>query len=139
MDSLKFYRVNEDKDTIGKVNNISPIWTVESIPIPSSVDILRPKISINFDNSAIRDLVNYCYIKDFKRYYFIESKDKVKGSNGLMCRLTLKVDVLESYKLDILNSRDVEFHNAVEVVQTVVNATKTPEREVSYLLTTVGG
>lgn len=42
--------------------------------------------------------VNYCYISDFGRYYFIA--DKTCDVNGLWT-ISCKVDVLESFKNDI--------------------------------------
>lgn len=47
---------------------------------------------------------NYCYISDFGRYYFIT--DKQCDSNGLWT-ISLKVDVLESFKNDIYNLKGI--------------------------------
>lgn len=43
---------------------------------------------------------NYCYIPEFKRYYFIKEVTVVRNK---LFRLFLEIDVLMSYKEDILN------------------------------------
>lgn len=47
---------------------------------------------------------NYCYISDFGRYYFIT--DKTCDVNG-MWTISLKVDVLESFKYDIYQLKGI--------------------------------
>ena len=47
---------------------------------------------------------NYCYISEFHRYYFIT--DKTADANGLWT-ISLKVDVLESFKNDIFRLKGI--------------------------------
>ena len=47
---------------------------------------------------------NYCYISDFGRYYYIT--DKTCDVNGLWT-ISLKVDVLESFKYDIYRLKGI--------------------------------
>ena len=47
---------------------------------------------------------NYCYIAEFHRYYFIT--DKTTDVNGLWT-ISLKVDVLESFKYDIYQLKGI--------------------------------
>lgn len=47
---------------------------------------------------------NYCYIAEFHRYYFIT--DKTTDVNGLWT-ISLKVDVLESFKNDIFQLKGI--------------------------------
>lgn len=47
---------------------------------------------------------NYCYIAEFHRYYFIT--DKTADANGLWT-ISLKVDVLESFKYDIFRLKGI--------------------------------
>lgn len=47
---------------------------------------------------------NYCYIAEFHRYYFIT--DKTADVNGVWT-ISLKVDVLESFKNDIYQLRGI--------------------------------
>lgn len=64
-----------------------------------NISISNPSILI--DTSTIDvSLANYVYIENFKRYYFITSVDIVRTN---LWRINLKVDVLMSYKNEILN------------------------------------
>lgn len=44
---------------------------------------------------------NYCYIPDLKRYYYI---DRIELMNGGYYKLYLEIDVLMSYKDEIINA-----------------------------------
>ena len=44
---------------------------------------------------------NYCYISDLNRYYYI---DKIELMNGGFYKLYLEIDVLMSYKDEIINA-----------------------------------
>lgn len=55
--------------------------------------------------------VNYAYIDEFKRYYYIN--DKTFISNKIM-RLSLNIDVLMSFKETILNQRGLIYRNEFE-------------------------
>lgn len=44
---------------------------------------------------------NYCYIPDLKRYYYI---DRIEIMNGGYYKLYLEIDVLMSYKDEIINA-----------------------------------
>lgn len=68
------------------------------------------EISFNFkDNSDITNPIlilqsyktgNYCYIPDLKRYYYI---DRIELMSGGFYKLYLEIDVLMSYKTDLIN------------------------------------
>lgn len=60
--------------------------------------ITKPVILV--DMGKIHDY-NYAYITEFKRYYYITN---VVVESGTMCRVYMAVDVLASYKDDILNA-----------------------------------
>lgn len=130
---IQFYQILSGYNVIGKIKNKRPLHTI-SAPLKQDTDILNPKLLIYSDLSL--EIMNYCYISEFSRYYFIEKIDPVRKN---LYRINCKVDVLESYKIQILNSKDVDFLNSVEVMQTVINATETPNRDVSYILSTIGG
>lgn len=130
---IKFYQITAGYNVIGKVRNKSPIATFQ-IKLKQDMDFINPVILIYSEDSI--DHVNYCYISEFNRYYYINHIEQVRKN---LYRFKCRVDVLESYKLDILNSKDVEFHNAVDVVQTIKHSEDTVERETSYILTTIGG
>ena len=130
---IQFYQVTVGHRVIGKTTNKKAMYTIDT-PLKQDTNRLNPTILIYSDLSL--EIMNYCYIDEFNRYYFIDKIEQVRKN---LYRIHCKVDVLESYKLEILNAKDVDFINSVEVIQSTVNATETPIREVSYILSTIGG
>ena len=62
---------------------------------------------------------NYCYIPEFKRYYFIDEIVSVK--NGIW-RVSLHVDVLESFKAYYMNLNCViDKQESLEKTNTMFN------------------
>lgn len=74
--------------------------------IRDSTSIFNPTIQISTDVSIIE--YTYCYIEDFKRYYFITNIVAIR--NGLWS-LSLSEDVLMSFKEDILNQTCIVARN----------------------------
>lgn len=130
---IKFYSINYDYRTIGKLNNYIPVFELD-VPLKHSTDLIKPVLVVNSKNS-LQD-INYCYIDVFERFYFI---DKVETIRNNMYKIYCTVDVLETFRMDILNTVDVDFQNSVKVVQAVKHSTDTPTKDVSYVLTTIGG
>lgn len=130
---IKFYSINHDYNTVNKLYRKSSVLDL-NINLLKETDRLNPELLIYSENNL--ELVNYCYISDFKRYYYIE---KVKQIRKNLYRLNCKVDVLETYKIAIMNAKDIEFINSVKVVHSIVNATETKPKKVSYILNTIGG
>lgn len=88
-------------------NNISAVNTINKtledeiefdINFKDVANVLKPVIKLKAENMITS---NYAYLPDLGRYYFINNKETFP--NG-MYTLTLEVDVLESFKADILNS-----------------------------------
>lgn len=69
--------------------------------LSANCSLSDPVINLALDNNIL--VYNYCYIQAFQRYYYIE---KVVINNKMM-ELTLHVDVLMSYKNDILLSQGI--------------------------------
>lgn len=130
---IQFYQIRDSYNTIGKTNNRTALFTM-NVPLKKDTDILKPELLLYVTESL--EVMNYCYISDFNRFYFIEDMEQVREN---LYRIKCKVDVLESYKIQILNSKDIEFINSVEVLQANINATETEPLEVSYVLSTIGG
>lgn len=78
-------------------------------------DILNPVLTIEGLNPDT--MFNYCYIPDFKRYYFITESSVVR--TGLI-QFNLHVDVLQSWSKEILeleaiiSRNEYDFNNHLE-------------------------
>ena len=93
--NITFYKNSSEKEKIGK--SLSSGLTLSG-NLRDECSITSPSILV--ESTSLVDY-NYCYIPEFKRYYFIS--DIVSVRNNLW-RVSLKCDVLESFKSDILNS-----------------------------------
>ena len=93
--NITFYKNSSEKEKIGK--SLSSGLTLSG-NLRDECSITSPSILV--EATSLVDY-NYCYIPEFKRYYFIS--DIVSVRNNLW-RVSLKCDVLESFKSDILNS-----------------------------------
>ena len=91
--NIKFYYNSSEKNKIGK--SLSSGLTLNG-NLRDECSITSPSILV--EATSLVDY-NYCYIPEFKRYYFVSEITSVR--NGLW-RVSLKVDVLESFKNDIL-------------------------------------
>lgn len=98
MIEIKFYNTKDENYVINKELS-EEITKTGTIKDDSS--ILTPTITVKKDLNLIGK--NYCYIASFKRFYFIT--DIV--ITGVEMIVSLKVDVLESFKKDILASTQV--------------------------------
>lgn len=99
MPQLTLYKTSSPNNTVGKkLENM--------IKIPCSLkgenNVLRPNLTIRFSSNYNINDYNYCYIDALKRYYYITDID---FENNKFIRLNLRVDVLETYKDDILKSK----------------------------------
>lgn len=95
MIDVKFYHTNSPNNKIGKTLNDENIM---SCAFKGNCDILNPVVVVKNDNFFD---YNYCYIEQFKRYYFIDDIEILPND---VYKLTLKVDVLDSYKDSILKN-----------------------------------
>ena len=91
---IKFYKNSSEKNKIGK--SLSSGLTLNG-NLRDECSITSPSILVEA-NSLVD--YNYCYIPEFKRYYFISDITSVRNN---LWRVSLKCDVLESFKKDILN------------------------------------
>ena len=92
---IKLYNTKNENNTINKTLENE---TVYNIRFKDIADVKKPVVILN--SSTFLNF-NYAYIPDFKRYYFIENIE-IQPNN--IYKLSLSVDVLESFKNDILNS-----------------------------------
>ena len=92
---IEFYKNSSEKNKIGK--SLSNKLTLSG-NLRDECSITSPSILV--EATSLVDY-NYCYIPEFKRYYFISDITSVRNN---LWRVSLKCDVLESFKSDILNS-----------------------------------
>ena len=88
---LQIYNNNSNTNVINK--NITLVDTLE-FNLKADNSILQPILVLKNYNSG-----NYCYIKEFKRYYYIND---IRVLNGGIYQLQLDVDVLMTYKNEIM-------------------------------------
>ena len=91
---IEFYKNSSEKNKIGK--SISNKLTLGG-NLHDECSVISPTILVEHSNLAG---YNYAYIPEFNRYYFITEITSVRNN---LWRISLKVDVLESFKTDILN------------------------------------
>ena len=93
--NITFYKNSSEKEKIGK--SLSSGLTLSG-NLRDECSITSPSILV--EATSLVDY-NYCYIPEFKRYYFISDITSVRNN---LWRVSLKCDVLESFKSDIRNS-----------------------------------
>lgn len=120
-----------------------------NIKMKKDTDILNPIIILNDKNVMDFLQCNYCYIEEFKRFYFIVN---VENINNHVWGLKMECDVLETYKQEILSTLCV-FRKNVGIGDYYLNDTKHEvikdiqvfksdiilEGEKSLILSTIGG
>lgn len=90
---VKVFNNKSNKNIVNK--KIEEIQEI-SFDFKDDSDITNPILILQSYKSG-----NYCYIPDLKRYYFI---DKIELMNGSFYKLYLEIDVLMSYKDEIINA-----------------------------------
>lgn len=93
---LKLGKTDSPNNVIFK--NVSG-WVELDIRLKEDVDILMPVLVLRGAGLVLRDF-NYAHIPDLGRSYFIRG---VESLNGKLWRLELEVDVLESYRSELLD------------------------------------
>ena len=93
--TVDLYQNESPVEKIGK--NLTAVLSVSDVVLKRDTSVLKPVILIS---SAV-DLsgVNYMYISQFSRYYFI---DDIRSVNMDMWEVSAHVDVLETYQTAIL-------------------------------------
>lgn len=94
-----FYNNTSTKNTLTK--NIVERFSVSGV-LRDSSSITDPTILIDKNSDLIN--VNYCYIPEFGRYYFMQDIESVKNN---LWMVSLHVDVLMSFRSDILKTTGI--------------------------------
>ena len=92
---MKMYDTKSSNNTINKVLENEHEFDIK---FKDKTDIVNPVVILH---SSKLILSNYAYIPDFHRYYFV---DKIELFPNSVYSITLRCDVLESFKDDILAS-----------------------------------
>ena len=96
--TITLYKIYDDARSINKtLDNTTKIADLSSAHFKADVDILHPRLEIAYDPSYTG--VNYVYIDDWKRYYFVRNISA--GSQRIF--LDCDVDVLQTYASEILD------------------------------------
>ena len=142
---IKLFNTSDSNNTINKSLTDK---TEYNIKFKGQADILNPVVKLQSETPI---LFNYGYIPDFKRYYFINNI--VIEPNGIYT-IELNVDVLESFKTEILNcygyitqsNKINEYYNAgyetEERKETEIfkgNVTVGQNENPTLIVTTIGG
>ena len=90
---LKIYNNKSNKNIVNK--KIEEIQEI-SFNFKDDSDITNPILILQTYKTG-----NYCYVPDLKRYYYIDRIELMKGG---FYRLYLEIDVLMSYKDEIINA-----------------------------------
>lgn len=90
-----------NKSDVRALNKNITLLSEANVILKDSTDIMRPIIQLA--SAELPPGANYCYIPDFKRYYFISAQNIQPGK---LLQIRLDVDVLMSFK-DEVNSAQV--------------------------------
>lgn len=100
MFDLRFYKCKDKENIINKTKS-DEIVLRGLLKEPSS--IYNPSITIKMNSDILTENYNYVQIPRFNRFYFIE--DIVINDTFMI--MSLRCDVLESFKTDILESTQI--------------------------------
>ncbi len=97
--TIKTYRFLGDSRKIDKT--LTLVRTYSKADIVGDMSIQSPIISLQLDSFTDVINFNYIYIPELRRYYYVENSTiREDGFVQIQCR----VDVLKSFKTDILDS-----------------------------------
>lgn len=144
--NLTLYVNNSEKNVIGK--NLTNDFQLSGT-LRDATNIINPVILIELNEIGN---YNYCYIPDFKRYYFITDITVIR--TGLFA-ISLMVDVLQSFQTSIknlsvilLNTQNVGtnnylpsqvFRNNVKTKTDIINFPNGLNDSGEFILITAGG
>ena len=94
--TINLYNCEAEMNRIGK-NNKSLIASLSGT-LKQGASVVDPVIIMQIDEFTG---VNYAYIEEFKRYYFVSEIRQVRNN---LVEITMHVDVLESFKDAILKN-----------------------------------
>lgn len=140
---MKLYTTKTPNNTIGKVLENE---TEYNIKFKTKADRTKPVVVLM--SETMIDF-NYAYIPDFNRYYFVES---IEVTPNKIYNISLRCDVLESFKNDILKSSgfvnqqtttnkyyNSDYQTEIKKEVDVIKSDVTLDTTKSTILVTIGG
>jgi hypothetical protein len=111
--TIKLYKNTSEQNRLDKTKYIIGPLKILTGEFRSDVNILTPVVDIELPTDFLNinlNAFNYVRIEEFNRYYFVNSMDICNGNGTdenktVLLRLYLQVDVLMSWKTDILELR----------------------------------
>lgn len=91
--TIQLYHNNDERIKIGK--SLTAVGTQMTGTLKERCNITDPVITLELSNDVIANGVDYMYISDFGRFYFIENITVVASN---VFQMICHVDVLESFK-----------------------------------------
>lgn len=82
-----------------------------------ATSVINPIITVESTSAIVS--YNYCYIPEFSRYYFVVD---VKSMRNKLWAITLKVDVLMSFREAILNTSAIIDHTTKQGTTNYMNS-----------------
>lgn len=95
---IKLYKNSSDKNVVDKSITLLSTYSNATLKEDSGLDELSIIINNNWENV---DSINYAYITEFKRYYFVSQPIVLKGGR---LELPLSIDPLMSLKEQFLQT-----------------------------------
>lgn len=98
---INLYKCKDDRKKI--VKKPDPIVKDVTIRLKEPTNIMNPVVTMSKESVGGNwSSVNYAFIKEFKRYYFV---DNIECLNDGLISLSLTVDVLFTYADDLLRTQ----------------------------------
>ena len=135
---ITLYHITDAKNVINKTLGEGADFNIKLKGITTIDDCVieiytNNSIEIHTNNSIVN--YNYCYIPLFSRYYFINDIEIFPNN---IYRVHLHIDVLETYKSDILNAKGVIYNTPTKETKIESNVTLS-DKENHIVMITVGG
>lgn len=127
--NIQLYQSLDNHNTINKRKVL-----IDSYPISlkKQTNILNPTITLYLESELPK--VDYAFIDVLERYYHVIN---IEPKPNKIYILYLEVDVLETYKEDILKAKKIKFLNNVKPDISILKSNVEPSEDVSYILSVV--
>ena len=98
---VEFYSTKNDRKKINKVIG-GKIGESNSVIIKDMTSIITPILELTASTVGNWSIVNYAYIPEFGRYYFV---DNVELEHDGLVAISLSIDVLKTYAENLMSTQ----------------------------------